>query len=106
MEEDFSFGQALEYQLILKGIIQKELARRMNLSEAIVSKWINDLSLPSLENLSRIEEVLHVSLRRPYSVSRQNASLRKGKTKAQRNSKKQYKKIFKVLFDKKPLPAL
>ena len=38
MEEDVSFGQALEYQLILKGMSQKELARRMDLSEPTVSK--------------------------------------------------------------------
>lgn len=106
MEEDVSFGQALEYQLILKGMSQKELARRMDLSESTVSKWINGLALPSLENLRRIEEVLDVSLRHAYSVSRQNASLRKGKTKAQRNSEKQYKKVMKVLFGKEPLPAL
>ena len=105
MEEEHTFGQALEYQLVLEGITQKELARRMNLSEATVSKWINDLSLPSLENLSRIEEVLHVSLRRPYSVSRKNASLKKGKTKAQRNSEKQGNKLFNVLFGKGALPA-
>ena len=96
---------------------QKELARKLRVSETTVSKWINDLALPSLENLRKIEAELHVSLRQAYPVCKKGASLKNGKTKAQLacalqevkaelDSVKRHKQLLEARLAREPLPAL
>lgn len=44
------------------GMTQAELAEKMNVTDKAVSKWERDLSCPDVGSLSRLAEVLGVSL--------------------------------------------
>lgn len=54
------FGQALGQVLIERGMTQSELARRLGITSSSVNLWVRGHTLPSRENLRRIEEELKV----------------------------------------------
>ena len=42
-----------------RGITQKELAAKLNVSQSTVSQWENGLRNPSLVNVKRVSNILH-----------------------------------------------
>ncbi len=59
MEKDF--GERLKYALRIRGIRQKELARLTNLTEATVSRYINNQRTPDIIFIKQLVELLGVS---------------------------------------------
>ena len=45
-----------------RGLSQKQLAREMNVSSQLVSKWENSLSTPGLDYLTNLCEIFEVNL--------------------------------------------
>lgn len=54
-------GKRLESILTEKGMTQRELAVKMNLSPQAISLWVNDKSDPDLENFKLLAEIMEVS---------------------------------------------
>lgn len=45
-----------------KGMTQNELAEKMNVTDKAVSKWERDLSCPDINTISKLAEILDVSV--------------------------------------------
>ena len=45
-----------------KGMTQSELAEKMNVTDKAVSKWERDLSCPDINTISKLADVLDVSV--------------------------------------------
>ena len=54
-------GKRLQSILMEKGMTQRELAVKMNLSPQAISLWVNDKSDPDLENFKLLAEIMEVS---------------------------------------------
>lgn len=54
-------GKRLLSILTEKGMTQRELAVKMNLSPQAISLWVNDKSDPDLENFKLLAEIMEVS---------------------------------------------
>ena len=59
--EERTFGTTVAELRRERGMTQLELANRMGVTDKAVSKWERDLSLPDVESVSRLAEVLGVS---------------------------------------------
>ncbi len=59
---DYTFSQKIKAIRQENGISQRELAKKLNISNRAVSKWENGISYPSTENLIRISELFGISL--------------------------------------------
>lgn len=57
------FGQALEQLLHENHVSQSELARRLDLTSSAVNSWVKGKSLPTRDNINRIEDELAVDPR-------------------------------------------
>ncbi|HMJ47892.1 MAG TPA: helix-turn-helix transcriptional regulator [Ferruginibacter sp.] len=58
----FKIGENVRKWRILQGVKQKELAARLNLSEAAVSNIENDISVPTLHHVEDIATALGISI--------------------------------------------
>lgn len=56
------FGERLRQIRKQNSLSQKEFAQKINVSDKLISKWENDLSVPNLEYLLKISEVFSVDL--------------------------------------------
>lgn len=54
-------GKRLQSILTEKGMTQRELAVKMNLSPQAISLWVNDKSDPDLENFKLLADIMEVS---------------------------------------------
>lgn len=54
-------GKRLQSILTEKGMTQRELAVKMNLSPQAISLWVNDKSDPDLENFKLLAEIMEIS---------------------------------------------
>lgn len=54
-------GKHLQSILTEKGMTQRELAVKMNLSPQAISLWVNDKSDPDLENFKLLAEIMEIS---------------------------------------------
>jgi len=45
-----------------KGLTQKELAERLNITDKAVSKWERDLACPDTQTIPRLAEILGLSV--------------------------------------------
>ena len=61
MKKDKTLGQRITELLDKKGILQRELAERVGITETTMSRYINDKREPKGTVLSKIAEVLGVS---------------------------------------------
>jgi len=52
----------LGYYLSLKGISQKELAEKLNVSQSAVTNWIKGKNSPDIELVAEICEILNISV--------------------------------------------
>lgn len=57
-----SIGETISSFRKKKGLTQNELAEKMNVTDKAVSKWERDLSCPDVNTISRLAEVLDVSV--------------------------------------------
>ncbi len=57
-----SIGETISSLRKKKGLTQNELAEKMNVTDKAVSKWERDLSCPDVNTISRLAEVLDVSV--------------------------------------------
>ena len=57
-----SIGETISSLRKKKGLTQNELADKMNVTDKAVSKWERDLSCPDVNTISRLAEVLDVSV--------------------------------------------
>lgn len=57
-----SMGQIISTLRREKGMTQKELAERLNITDKAVSKWERDLSCPDTATIPQLAQILGVSL--------------------------------------------
>lgn len=57
-----TFGQRLSKFRKEKNLTQEEISEKVNVSPQAVSKWENDLSIPDIETILKLSEILDVSL--------------------------------------------
>ena len=58
----YDFGNRLRYLREANGLSRKELAKKINISEATISRYENDKMRPTLETSFAIAKVFNVSL--------------------------------------------
>ena len=57
-----SIGKMISLLRKEKGMTQSELAEKMNVTDKAVSKWERDLSCPDINTISKLADVLEVSV--------------------------------------------
>ena len=57
-----SIGEVISTLRKEKGMTQKELADKLNITDKAVSKWERDISLPDTATIPKLAEVLEVSV--------------------------------------------
>ena len=57
-----SIGEAIASLRKKKGMTQNELAEKMNVTDKAVSKWERDLSCPDINTISKLADILDVSV--------------------------------------------
>lgn len=69
-----SIGETISSFRKKKGLTQNELAEKMNVTDKAVSKWERDLSCPDVNTISRLAEVLDVSVEELLNAKEQRKS--------------------------------
>lgn len=57
-----------------KGMTQNELAERMNVTDKAVSKWERDLSCPDVNTISKLADILDISVKELLKTKKQDYS--------------------------------
>lgn len=57
-----SFGETIAYLRKQKGMTQNELAEKMHVTDKAVSKWERNLSCPDVNTISKLANILGVSV--------------------------------------------
>ena len=57
-----SIGETISSLRKKKGMTQNELAEKMNVTDKAVSKWERDLSCPDINTISKLADILDVSV--------------------------------------------
>ena len=57
-----SMGETIASLRKQKGMTQNELAEKMNVTDKAVSKWERDLSCPDIHTISKLADILDVSV--------------------------------------------
>ena len=57
-----SIGETIASFRKQKGMTQNELAEKMNVTDKAVSKWERDLSCPDINTISKLADILDVSV--------------------------------------------
>lgn len=57
-----SIGETIASSRKEKGMTQNELAEKMNVTDKAVSKWERDLSCPDVNTISKLADILEVSV--------------------------------------------
>lgn len=55
-----------------KGFTQKELAEKLNVTDKAVSKWERDVSLPDINTIPKLAEILNISIEELIKSNPQN----------------------------------
>ncbi|MBQ6936633.1 MAG: helix-turn-helix transcriptional regulator, partial [Clostridia bacterium] len=55
-----------------KGFTQKELAEKLNVTDKAVSKWERDVSLPDINTIPKLAEILGISIEELIKSNPQN----------------------------------
>lgn len=81
MAKNDEFGKAIVRLRKEKGLTQRDLADRLNVSDKAVSRWETGKNYPDIETLQRLAAVLEVQvddlLKGDLKLSKKNSSLRK-----------------------------
>ena len=73
-KEDYSMksiGKTISFYRKQLGLTQNELAEKMNVTDKAVSKWERDLSCPDINTISKLAEVLNISVEDLLSAKEQ-----------------------------------
>lgn len=62
----------LKYYLELRGMTQKELAKRLSISQSAVTNWINGKNFPDIDMVAEICKVLNVSVVELFGCNKTN----------------------------------
>lgn len=84
-----SIGKTISFYRKQLGLTQNELAEKMNVTDKAVSKWERDLSCPDINTISKLAEVLNISVEDLLSAKEQK--------KTSDNSKNLIGLIFKAI---------
>lgn len=57
-----NFGETIAYLRKQKGMTQNELAEKMHVTDKAVSKWERNLSCPDVNTISKLADILDVSV--------------------------------------------
>ena len=74
-----SIGETIANLRKQKGMTQSELAEKMNVTDKAVSKWERDLSCPDINTISKLADVLDVSVEELLKAKKQDYSNNKTK---------------------------
>ena len=66
-----SIGETIASLRKKKGMTQNELAEKMNVTDKAVSKWERDLSCPDVNTISKLADVLGVSVEELLKAKKQ-----------------------------------
>ena len=69
-----SIGETIANLRKQKGMTQSELAEKMNVTDKAVSKWERDLSCPDINTISKLADVLNVSVEELLKTKKQDYS--------------------------------
>ena len=69
-----SIGETIASLRKKKGMTQNELAEKMNVTDKAVSKWERDLSCPDINTISKLADILDVSVEELLKVKKQDYS--------------------------------
>ena len=69
-----SIGETIASLRKEKGMTQNELAEKMNVTDKAVSKWERDLSCPDINTISKLADVLNVSVEELLKAKKQDYS--------------------------------
>ena len=69
-----SIGETIASLRKEKGMTQSELADKMNVTDKAVSKWERDLSCPDINTISKLADVLDVSVEELLKAKKQDYS--------------------------------
>ena len=67
-----SIGETIASLRKEKGMTQNELAEKMNVTDKAVSKWERDLSCPDINTISKLADVLNVSVEELLKAKKQD----------------------------------
>ena len=67
-----SIGETIASLRKEKGMTQNELAEKMNVTDKAVSKWERDLSCPDINTISKLSDVLNVSIEELLKAKKQD----------------------------------
>ena len=74
-----SIGETIAFLRKEKGMTQNELAEKMNVTDKAVSKWERDLSCPDINTISKLADVLNVSVEELLKAKKQDYNNNKRK---------------------------
>ena len=66
-----SIGETIAYFRKQKGLTQNELAEKMNVTDKAVSKWERNLSCPDINTISKLADILDVSVEELLKTKKQ-----------------------------------
>ena len=69
-----SIGETIAYFRKQKGMTQSELAEKMNVTDKAVSKWERNLSCPDINAISKLADILDVSVEELLKTKKQDYS--------------------------------
>ena len=69
-----SIGETISSFRKKKGLTQNELAEKMNVTDKAVSKWERDLSCPDINTISKLADILDVSVEELLKAKKQDYS--------------------------------
>lgn len=69
-----SIGETIANLRKQKGMTQSELAEKMNVTDKAVSKWERDLSCPDINTISKLADILDVSVEELLKAKKQDYS--------------------------------
>ncbi len=69
-----SIGETIASLRKAKGMTQSELAEKMNVTDKAVSKWERDLSCPDVNSISKLADILDVSVEELLKAKKQEYS--------------------------------
>ena len=69
-----SIGETIANLRKQKGMTQNDLAEKMNVTDKAVSKWERDLSCPDINTISKLADVLDVSVEELLKAKKQDYS--------------------------------
>lgn len=74
-----SIGETIASLRKKNGMTQNELAEKMNVTDKAVSKWERDISCPDINTISKLADILNVSVEELLSAKQKDCSNSKRK---------------------------